>query len=357
MVIGSGSLSYAMIRALVEKLPVMITPRWVRSLAQPIAIRDLLEYLVEAMTIPLVQSEIFEVGGADKASIADIMLEYARQRGRRLFIIPVPVLTPYLSSLWLGLVTPLYARVGRKLIDSAQVDTVVTNDKALRAFKVRPVGIKTAIERAIAREEKELAETRWSDALSSAGMKPGFGGMVFGSRIIDSREVRVNVPPSQAFAPIQKIGGQSGWYAANWAWRVRGFLDLLVGGVGVRRGRRDPDHLRIGDTVDWWRVEAYEQDRLIRFAAEMKVPGRAWLQFEVSPDGDGSKIRQTALFDPAGWAGQLYWYVLYPIHVLVFSGMLKAIAHKSENEELHIETTNGTHCRDNINNSSTNLNT
>ena len=326
VVIGSGSLSFEMIRSLVERLPIMITPKWVSVLAQPIAIDDLLEYLVAALRLPISQYAVYEIGGADRVSYGDIIREYARQRGLRRYMLPVPVLTPYLSSLWLGLVTPLYARVGRKLIESIIHPTVVRDPAALRTFAVRPVGIEEAIRRSLAREEREFAETRWSDALSSSGEPQSWGGVRFGARLVDSRTVSVDVPPADAFTPIQAIGGATGWYRWNWLWRLRGFLDLLGGGAGMRRGRPHPTLLHIGDTVDFWRVEVIEPNRRLRLVAEMKLPGRAWLEFEVTGDGLLTTIRQTAIFDPVGWAGLSYWYLLFPLHRLVFAGMLQGIA-------------------------------
>jgi uncharacterized protein YbjT (DUF2867 family) len=334
IIIGSGSLSFEMIRALADRLPVMITPRWVRISAQPIAIEDVIAYLMAALDIEVDGSTVLEIGGADRVSYSDIMLEYAHQRGLRRLMIPVPVLSPRLSSLWLGLVTPVYARVGRKLIDSITHETVVEDDAALRLFDIRPRGMREAVERALGNEDQEVAETRWSDALSSPGPARTWGGVKFGSRLVDSRSAQVPHPPSQAFEPLRRIGGETGWYYGNWLWRLRGFLDLLVGGAGLRRGRRDPEWLAPGDTVDFWRVEAVEPDRLLRLVAEMKLPGRAWLQFEVEGDQSGSTIRQTSIFDPVGLMGLLYWYLLYPLHSRVFAGMLRGIvrAAKSQRE-------------------------
>ena len=326
IVIGSGSLSFEMIRSLVKRLPIMITPKWVKVPAQPIAIDDLLEYLMAALDLPVSQSRIFEIGGADRMSYADIMRVYARIQGRRLWMIPVPVLTPYLSSLWLGLVTPLYARVGRKLIESIVHPTIVRDESALRMFAVRPMGVDEAVRRALAGDAAESAATRWSDALSSSGSVRSWEGVRFGKRLVDSRTVTIAAPPAMAFRPIERIGGETGWYAFGWLWRLRGFLDLLAGGVGMRRGRPSPSALSVGDAVDFWRVEAIEHGRLLRLAAQMRLPGRAWLEFEVSGDGSSTVIRQTATFDPVGIAGQAYWYALQPVHQLVFRGMLHGIA-------------------------------
>lgn len=339
IVLGSGSLSFELIRALVERLPVMLCPRWVRTTAQPIAIEDVLSYLLEAMNLPRGQEGIFEIGGADRVSYADIMNEYARQRGLRRLMIPVPLLTPRLSSLWLGLTTPVYARVGRKLIESVENETTVHDDRALRVFPIRPMGLRQAIERAILNEDQEYAVTRWSDAISSAGLPPSWGGLRFGTRLVDSRAVHVPVHPAAAFTAIERIGGSNGWFYGNWLWRLRGMIDLLFGGVGMRRGRRHPQELAVGDTVDFWRVEAFEPDRRLRLVAEMQLPGRAWLEFEVEPDANGTTIRQTAVFDPVGLLGLLYWYAIYPLHTRVFAGMLRGIAAAATNP--HVAAASG----------------
>jgi uncharacterized protein YbjT (DUF2867 family) len=308
IVIGSGSLSFEMIRALVQRLPVMMCPRWVGVKAQPIAVEDVVAYLLQALELPVGDAAVFEIGGADQVSYGEIMLEYARQCGLRRWMIPVPVLTPRLSSLWLGLVTPIYARIGRKLVDSMRNPTLVRNQSAVKVFAIRPRGLKDAIERALHNEDLEFAETSWSDALSSAGKARSWGGVRFGTRLVDSRTLRVSATPAAAFAPVRRIGGANGWYFADFLWRLRGFVDLLIGGVGMRRGRRNPQTLAVGDALDFWRVEAFEPDRRRRLVAEMKVPGRAWLQFEVEPIGPQPNaqelsIRQTAIFDPAGLGG------------------------------------------------------
>jgi uncharacterized protein YbjT (DUF2867 family) len=332
IVIGSGSLSFEMIRSLVERLPIMITPRWVNVLAQPIAIQDLLSYLIAALEVPASEYRVYEIGGADQVTYADIMRVYARQRDLRIRMIPIPVLTPYLSSLWLGLVTPLYARIGRKLIESIVHPTVVQDDAALRVFQVRPMGVEEAVRLALVAEERQFAATRWSDAFSSSGEAPSWGGVQFGTRLVDSRTARVAASPEAAFRPIQRIGGDTGWYAWNGLWRLRGFLDMLAGGVGMRRGRPSPSDLRVGDTLDFWRVEALQPDRHLRLVAEMRLPGRAWLEFEVTAEDGATTIRQTAIFDPVGLPGRAYWYALYPLHQLVFGGMLRAIAHAASQE-------------------------
>ncbi len=331
IVIGSGSLSFEMIRNLTEKLPVMVMPKWVNVKAQPIGIDDLLAYLMEAISVNVDCSRIFEIGGRDQLSYYDLMMEYIRVRGLKRIMIPVPVLTPGLSSLWLGLVTPLYAQIGKKLIDSIRHPTVVRDKTADDYFSIQPKSAREAITAALVNEEHEFAETRWSDALSSSsGQKRYFGGLRVKSRLIDSRKIQVRVSPQKAFEPILNLGGKNGWYAWNILWQLRGAIDLLIGGVGMRRGRPENRDLRVGDTLDFWRVEALEKPHHIRLFAEMKVPGKAWLQFEIEPDEDGSTIRQTATFYPFGLSGLLYWYGIYPLHALVFRSMIRAIAKRAE---------------------------
>jgi uncharacterized protein YbjT (DUF2867 family) len=302
IVIGQGSLSFEMVRALVERLPVMIGPRWVAVKTQPIAARDLQAYLIAALDLPEGVEGVFEIGGPDVVSYGDIMREYARQQGLRRLLIPVPLLTPRLSSLWLGLVTPLHARVGRKLIDGVRNSTVVRSDRASGAFAIRPRGLVEAI--AAARETPD-----------------GF---------VDVRRRVVSATSAQAFAPVRRIGGRTGWYAGNLLWQLRGLADRLLGGPGMSAGRRDPEACQPGDLIDCWRVEAVEPDRRLRLAAVMKLPGRAWLEFEVLPrDGHTCELRQTATFEPRGLLGRLYWYALYPVHVVMFERMLAAVARRA----------------------------
>ena len=330
IVIGSGSLSFELIRSLVDRLPVMLTPSWVRTLTQPIAIDDVVAYLVAALDFPAGENPVFEIGGPEQVSYGDLMREYARQQGLRRVVIPVPVLTPRISSLWLGLITPVYARVGRKLIDGVRNETVVRDTAALSAFEIRPRPVVEAIRLAIADEASP--QTKWTDAASSAGSFLRRSPIPLRRQIVDSRWVTVPFPPEVAFRPIQRIGGETGWYYGDALWHLRGFLDLLLGGVGMRRGRRDPVELAPGDRLDFWRVEAFEQDRLLRLVAEMKLPGRAWLQFRVEPSRDGSIIRQTAFYDPSGIAGWLYWYAVAPVHKFVFPEMLRRIAAAASTE-------------------------
>lgn len=333
IVIGSGSLSFELVRSLTERLPAMVTPRWVRTRTQPIAVEDLVAYLVAALDLEPGLGGVFEIGGADVVTYGELMQEYARQRGLRRLLVPVPVLTPRLSSLWLALVTPVYARVGRKLVESLPHETVVHDPRALEQFPLRPLGYRAAIARALLNEDRAFAETRWSDAVSAGERSTPRHPQRTRARLVDSRTRTVPVTPALAFAPIRRIGGQSGWYYGNSLWQLRGLLDLCVGGVGLRRGRRDPETPAVGSTLDFWRVEAYEPDRLLRLRADMRLPGRAWLQFEVDGDEQGSTIGQTAIFDPSGLAGLVYWYALLPVHGLVFRGMLAGIADEAAGGE------------------------
>ena len=322
IVIGSGSASFEMMRALVERLPVMLTPRWVNTAAQPIAIEDVIEYLLAAARLPVNGSHTFEIGGADVTSYFGIMREYARQRKLRRWILRVPFLSLSLSSRWLTLITPVYASIGRCLIESVRNPSIVVNPEALAAFDIRPMGIARAIERALTNEDQEFAESRWSDARAHYSAQPEPSRDL----LTNEQRVCVPVPALQAFAPIRRIGGAAGWYFGNALWRIRGLIDLMLGGVGMRRGRPNAETPFPGSTLDFWRVEHYEPGRRLRLFAEMKVPGRAWLEFRAEPDGSSTVIRQIAQFEPRGLAGVLYWYLLFPIHELMFRGMLRRIA-------------------------------
>ena len=336
IVIGSGSASFEVIRALVERLPAMITPRWVNTAAQPIAIEDVIEYLAAAAALPVSGNLTFEIGGADVISYVGIMREYARQRNLRRWIVRVPFLSLSLSSRWLTLITPVYAAIGRCLIESVRNPSVVRNPAAQEAFHIRPMGIRQAIERALKNEDQDAAQTRWCDARGRARVYSAQPKRAH-NILSNQQTVRVPVTPAQAFAPIRRIGGRTGWYFGNTLWRIRGLIDLLLGGVGMRRGRPDPDTPFPGSTLDFWRVELYEPGRRLRLLAEMRVPGRAWLEFRVEPDGTSTVIRQIAQFEPRGLTGMLYWYLLSPVHEIMFRGMLRRIAA----EALHAKTPAG----------------
>jgi uncharacterized protein YbjT (DUF2867 family) len=325
-IIGAGSLSFEMVRALVERLPVMITPRWVTIEAQPIAVEDVIRYLVAALALETRDNRVFEIGGAGRVSYRDIIREYARQRGLKRAMIRVPVLTPRLSSWWLRLVTPLQARVGRELIEGVRHATVVSDDLALQTFSIRPAGLRKALADALRAEDLEFSSTRWSSARLATLSHFPWGGARIGNRLIVSHMIDVPAAPAAAFGPIRRIGGSVGWYYGCWLWQLRALADRLFGGVGMRGGRSNEATIEVGDQIDFWRVSAFEPDRKLTLAAEMKLPGRAWLDFEVEPNATGSTIRQTAIFDPKGLFGLFYWYLSFPLHQLVFAGMLRNIA-------------------------------
>jgi uncharacterized protein YbjT (DUF2867 family) len=325
IVIGAGSASYELVRALVESLPLVIAPPWVETAAQPIAIEDVLEYLLAALEHEDRRSAIFEIGGAEPVTYAEIIREYARQRGLRRPLLRSSLLTPRLSRLFLGLITPVHGQVAGPLVEGLRNETVVRSDASLEAFPIRPRGVRGAVQRALIDEDRDFAQMRWSDAFPSAA-PAGAAPTAFGRRLVTSRVLRVHADARDAFDPIQRIGGHTGWYAGNRFWSARGLLDTLSGGVGMRRGRRDAVDLRVGDTIDFWRVEAFEPGRLLRLAAETRIPGRLWLQFEIDPHDDGGvELRQTTVFDPAGCVGLAYWYLMWHVHHLVFRGMLRGI--------------------------------
>ena len=320
VVIGSGSASYEAVRAVVELLPVVIAPRWVETRAQPIAVEDVLDYLLAASRLEGPVNAVVEIGGRDPVTYGEIMREYARQRGLRRTVIATPLATPFLSRWFLSIATPVYGQIAATMVDSMRNETTVRSNMADKLFDTRPRGLQEAIERALRNEDHEYAETRWSDALPTE--VEHWGGASVGHRRVFTRSVRVDWQARQAFAPIQRIGGPTGWYYWNWFWWLRGLVDMARGGVGLRRGRRDLSDLRVGDTVDFWRVERFEPDRLLRLSAEMKIPGRLWLQFEVDRRHHLTQVRQTTIFDAAGYVGLAYWYALYPLHRRVFAGML-----------------------------------
>jgi uncharacterized protein YbjT (DUF2867 family) len=328
VVVGSGSISFEMIRYLTERLPVMVCPQWVYTRVQPIAVDDLLRYLVAALDVPESAGRVVEVGGADVLTYGEMMLGYADARGLWRHLQPVPVLTPTLSSYWVHLVTPIPSQIARPLIEGLRNETVVRDHSAHDLFpSIHPVGYATAVRAAVASLDTGDVETSWSDALVTSGgdVQPRVLTTHEG-KLIERRQALVTARPEEAFGVICSIGGRRGYRAWDWAWELRGAADRLVGGVGLRRGRRDPVDLRVGDALDFWRVEAVEPGRLLRLRAEMKVPGAAWLQFETLPRAGGTLLVQTAYFAPRGVPGLAYWYGLLPVHSRIFSGMIAALA-------------------------------
>jgi uncharacterized protein YbjT (DUF2867 family) len=341
VIIGSGSASFEVLRYLTERLPVMVTPRWVRSRAQPIAVRDVLHYLVDCASLPDPVNRTFDIGGPDTLTYLEMMRRYARVVGlpRRL-ILPVPVLTPRLSALWINLVTPVPRSIATPLIES-QVHDVVRREHDIDRYVPVPEGGLTGYERALelarARVRDAMVETRWSDASSAhtpaepLPTDPPWSG---GSMYQDLRERPSTASVEELWQVVEGIGGEHGWYSFPLAWSVRGWLDRLTGGVGLRRGRRDPRRLRVGEALDWWRVEEIDRGRLLRLRAEMRVPGSAWLELRVAARQDGgpcrSVYRQRAVFVPRGFSGHLYWWLVRPFHGIVFGGMTHNITVAAE---------------------------
>jgi uncharacterized protein YbjT (DUF2867 family) len=327
IVIGSGSTSFEMIRNLVEKLPVMTTPRWVRVKAQPIAVDDVIDYLTAAAELELAPDEshrVYEIGGADADSYGELLQIYAGRRGLRRLVIPIPVLSPGLSGWWLYLFTPRQATVGRQLAESLRFPTTVTDARARRDFpSIAPMGTEAAIDKAFADEDAAFAGMQWAEELAGIRKPSTFERE---GRYVDSRCISTDCRPEAAFGPVACIGGKNGWYAFDTLWDLRGFVDTILGGPGRRRGRRDQDALVEGDHLEWWRVERVVPPRLLRLRAEMVMPGRGWLQYEFTPEGEGTIVRQTAVFDAKGVLGRLYWHAIAPFHHFVFNGTLRGIA-------------------------------
>jgi uncharacterized protein YbjT (DUF2867 family) len=328
VIIGSGSASFEILRHLTERLPVMITPRWVGTRCQPIGIRDVLDYLVGTLDHPHITG-IVEIGGPDVLSYGDMMRGYARLRGLRRLMIPVPVLTPRLSSYWVNLVSPVPAGIARPLIEGLRNEVVVRDPAPASAFGIRPLPYVEMLHRAMDRTDPDTVESTWFDALADPGKASLSSLSSHEGMIIERRGRVVSADPERAFAEVERVGGDAGWPYANALWRVRGVFDRLVGGIGMRLGRRDPDHLRVGDALDFWRVEEVRRPTMLRLRAEMKVPGRAWLQYDVTPVDGGSRLVQTAFFEPKGIPGLVYWYLLYPVHGLIFRGTVRVLAERA----------------------------
>ncbi|MDF9811550.1 hypothetical protein M2266_000781 [Streptomyces sp. SPB162] len=340
VIIGSGSASFEMLRYLTERLPLMITPSWVRTRIQPIAVRDVLRCLVGAATLPSDVSRTFDLGGPDVLTYRGMMRRYAAVAGLpRRVILPVPVLTPTLSSHWIGLVTPVPRSIARPLTESLRHEVVCAENDLVRYVPDPPagrIGFDASVRLALKRLRDADVPTRWSSAAVPGAPSdplptdPDWAG---GSLYTDRRERTVDAPPAALWRVIEGIGGENGWYSFPLAWAVRGWLDRLVGGVGLRRGRRDAARLRVGDSLDFWRVEVIEPGSLLRLRAEMRLPGLAWLELSVDRDDAGATVfRQRALFHPRGLSGQLYWWSVAPFHSVVFGGMARNIAKAAARE-------------------------
>ncbi len=330
VIIGSGSASFEMLRYLTERLPVMVTPKWVRSQVQPIAVRDVLRYLVGSLDLPLDTNRRFDIAGPDIVSYREMMQRYASVAGlARRIIVPVPVLSPWLSSQWVNVVTPVPKAIAQPLIGSLRNNAVAHEHdiEVLIPFSLCPLD--EAIRLALDSVHRAQVDTRWSGAewpgapSDPMPTDPSWSG---GTMYRDDRSAPIEVDIADVWRAVEGIGGERGWYSFPLGWAVRGLLDRLVGGVGLGRGRRDPDRLEVGEVVDFWRVEALDRPHLLRLRAEMKLPGDAWLEFAINEDGDQPILEQRALFIPHGLAGDLYWWVISPFHNIVFGSMIKNIA-------------------------------
>lgn len=323
VILGSGSLSFELIRDLTERLPVMICPYWIYTRIQPIAIRDVLDYLVAALTQPESAGRVVEIGGQDVLTYGGLMETYAAVRGLRRHLIPVPVLTPRLSSYWVWLITPVPVNIARPLIEGLRNEVIIRDELYRRLFPdIHPLDCRAAVEEALEMGTEAQLALSLKPKLDTAPILIRQEGMFH-----ERRWCHIPTTASRVYAALAKLGGDNGWPAWNWAWQLRGAVDQFLGGVGMRRGASG--ELRVGEPLDFWRIDLAEPNRLLRLRAEMKLPGRAWLQFQIQPEGHHCRLVQTALFEPRGLAGVLYWYALYPIHRWIFRDMLKAIAHEA----------------------------
>lgn len=339
VVIGSGSISFEMLRYLTEVLPVMVTPRWVETKSQPVAIRDVLGYLVAALNDEP-GSHVYEIGGPDIVSYRDMMQLYAEVAGlpRRL-IVGVPVLSPSLSSRWVGLVTPLDPKVARPLVDSLRNEVVVRNAVPPEEWGIEPTPLREAMKLALQRYADAEVVTRWTDASSSPALPfstdPDWSG---GTLFVDRKSVRSVATRDDLFQAFSRVGGDVGYYVHDWAWRLRGILDSVVGGVGLRRGRRHPTDVELHETIDFWRVAAVERGHLMQLSAEMKLPGEAWLEWRIEGADGSANLLQTAYFRPRGLFGRLYWYTLLPFHRAIFGAMARRIVDHAETSTIAART-------------------
>ncbi len=334
MIIGSGSASFEILRYLVERLPVMVTPKWVSTESQPIAIRNVLQYLVDCLGVPATAGRTLDIGGPDVLSYREIMRIMAEERRlpRRL-ILPVPVLTPKLSSLWIHLVTPVSAAIARPLAEGLRNRVVCRDDEAARLMPQPLLGVREAIQLAL----QNVADGRVESVWSAAGPMPGDPDWSGGKVFVDRRETRVQATADEVYQAVCRVGGSHGWYAVDWLWQVRGWLDQLIGGPGLRRGRRDAEHVSYGEAIDFWRVTAVDPGRHLALRAEMKLPGEALLEFRIAAQDGGqgepvTRLVQTARFLPKGLAGLAYWYAVMPLHAIVFNGMLGGIRRAAEQD-------------------------
>lgn len=331
MIVGSGSVLFEMVRYLSEREPVLVCPAWFFSQAQPIAIRDVLSYLLAALDTPEAVGRLVEIGGPTRLTYADMLLEYARERGLKRHLIRTPFYAPRLSAYWVHMVTPIHWRLVLPLIEGLRAQLIVRNEAAKSLFpQVKPIDFRTAVHLALGRIQRDNVETSWSDALvTTAGDIKPYTFTVEDGMFIERRQALLDLDPEAVFRSYMGIGGERGWLYMDWAWGIRGWMDKAVGGVGLRRGRRHPDEVYAGESLDFWRVEQVEPDRLLRLRAEMKLPGKAWLEFKSEPKDDKTLFTVTAYFAPYGLFGFLYWYAMWIPHRFIFDGLTDRLASRA----------------------------
>ena len=331
MIVGSGSVLFEMVRYITERQPVFVCPAWYFSQAQPIAIRDVLSYLIAALDSPESVGRVIEIGGPARLTYADMLFGYAKERGYKRMMIRTPFYAPRLSAYWVHMVTPIHWRVVAPLIEGLSAKLIVRDDAAKRLFpQIQPIDFQTAVHLALNRIQRDNVETSWSDALVTAqgDVKP-YNFTVEDGLFVERRQVLLDLPPSTVFRAYTGVGGARGWMYMDWAWAFRGWIDKAIGGVGIRRGRRHPDEIRTGESLDFWRVEAVEKDCLLRLRAEMKIPGKAWLEFQSEPKEDKTLFTVSAYFEPYGFSGFLYWYAMWPFHSFLFDGLTRRLASRA----------------------------
>lgn len=331
MIVGSGSALFEMIRYLTEREPLLICPAWFFSEAQPIAIRDVLSYLIEAIKTPESAGRMIEIGGATRLTYADMLLGYAKERKLKRILIRTPFYAPRLSAYWVHMVTPIHWRVVLPLIEGLRARLIVRDGAARSLFPhIKPIDFQTAVHLALGRIQRDHVETSWADALVTvAGDVKPYEFVVEEGMFVEKRQLLLDLSQQDVFRAYAGIGGERGWLYMDWAWGMRGWLDKAIGGVGLRRGRRHPDEIRAGEALDFWRVEEVEPNQLLRLRAEMKLPGKAWLQFESRPQNGKTLLITTAYFAPYGLFGFLYWYAMWPFHKFIFDGLTRRIASRA----------------------------
>jgi len=331
MIVGSGSALFEMIRYLTEREPLLVCPAWFFSQAQPIAIRDVLSYLITAIETPESIGRLIEIGGPTRLTYADMLREYAKERHLKRILVRTPFNTPRLSAYWVHLLTPIHWRVVLPLIEGLRARLIVRDEAAKKLFPhIKPIDFQTAVHLALGRIQRDNVETSWSDALvtTSGDIKP-YTFTVEDGMFIETRQLLLNLKPEIVHRSYMGIGGERGWLYMDWSWALRGWMDKVVGGVGLRRGRRHPDEVRTGESLDFWRVEEVEPNRLLRLRAEMKLPGKAWLEFKSEPQQNKTLFTVTAYFAPRGLFGFLYWYAMWFPHRFIFDGLTRRLASRA----------------------------